>query len=266
MRRGRPDPVRSRRHQSVRGVPAGHPGRPWRHRFVRAFVPLAAQFRRSVTGMEIDVVLPCLNEAGALPWLLSRMPPGYRPIVADNGSTDGSPTIAADHGATVVHVPQRGYGAACHAGLDAAKNDVVCFMDADGSLDPGDLPLVSDLVCDGLADLALGRRRPQGAGAWPAHARLGNIVVASALRRRSGVAVRDIGPMRAARREALLSLPIADRRFGYPLETVVRAAEAGWRVRECDVPYHPRTGKSKVTGTVGGTMRTVRDMRKVLAS
>ena len=266
MRRGRPDPVQSRRHQSVRGVPAGHPGRPRRHHFVRAFVPLVAQFGRNVTGMEIDVVLPCLNEAGALPWLLSRMPPGYRPIVADNGSTDGSPAIAADHGATVVHVPQRGYGAACHAGLDAAKNDVVCFMDADGSLDPGDLPLVSDLVCDGLADLALGRRRPQGAGAWPAHARLGNIVVASALRRRSGVAVRDIGPMRAARREALLSLPIADRRFGYPLETVVRAAEAGWRVRECDVPYHPRTGKSKVTGTVGGTMRTVRDMRKVLAS
>ena len=94
-------------------------------------------------------MLPCLNEAGALPWLLSRMPSGYRPIVADNGSTDGSATIAADHGATVVHVPQRGYGAACHAGLDAAKNDVVCFMDADGSLDPADLPLVSDLVGDG---------------------------------------------------------------------------------------------------------------------
>jgi glycosyltransferase involved in cell wall biosynthesis len=237
-----------------------------RHRFVRAFLPLAACHGRSVSAMEIDVVLPCLNEAGALPWLLSRMPSGYRPIVADNGSTDGSPVIAADHGATVVHVPQRGYGAACHAGLDAAKHDVVCFMDADGSLDPADLPIVSDLVCHDRADLALGRRRPQGAGAWPPHARLGNMVVASALRRRSGVHVRDIGPMRAARREALLALPISDRRFGYPLETVVRAAEAGWRVSERDVPYYPRTGKSKVTGTVGGTMRTVRDMRKVLAS
>jgi len=216
--------------------------------------------------MEMDVVLPCLNEAGALPWLLSRMPSGYRPIVADNGSTDGSPVIAADHGATVVHVPQRGYGAACHAGLDAANNDIVCVMDADGSLDPADLPLVSSMVRDGLADLALGRRRPQGTGAWPAHARLGNMAVAALLRRRSGMHVRDIGPMRAARRAALLSLPIADRRFGYPLETVVRAAQAGWRVRECDVPYRPRTGKSKVTGTVGGTVRTVRDMRKVLAS
>ena len=96
--------------------------------------------------MEIDVVLPCLNEAGALPWLLSRMPSGYRPILADNGSTDGSATIAADHGATVVHVPQRGYGAACHAGLDAAKNDIVCFMDADGSLDPADLQSIPPVL------------------------------------------------------------------------------------------------------------------------
>jgi glycosyltransferase involved in cell wall biosynthesis len=216
--------------------------------------------------MEIDVVLPCLNEAGALPWLLSRMPSGYRPIVADNGSTDGSATIAADRGATVVRVEQRGYGAACHAGLAAAKNEVVCFMDADGSLDPADLPLVSGPVRDGSAGLALGRRRPTGAGAWPVHARAGNLVLASALRRRSGVLIRDIGPMRAARREDLSGLPISDRRFGYPLETVVRAAEAGWRIHEVDVPYHPRTGKSKVTGTVRGTMRTVRDMRKVLAS
>src|ERR1700759_121620 len=148
--------------------------------------------------MEIDVVLPCLNEAGALPWLLSRMPAGYRPIVADNGSDDGSPEIAASHGATVVHVPRRGYGAACHAGLEAAKADIVCFMDADGSLDPTDLSAVSGLVQSGWADLAMGRRRPEGAGAWPVHARLGNVVIAAALRRRSGVRGPDIGPMRAA--------------------------------------------------------------------
>jgi hypothetical protein len=138
-------------------------------------------------------------------------------------------------------------------------------MDADGSLDPADLPVVSGPVLDGSADLALGRRRPS-AGAWPVHARAGNMVLASALRRRAGVRIRDIGPMRAARRAALLSLPISDRRFGYPLETVLRAAEAGWRICEADVPYYPRTGKSKVTGTAVGTMRTVRDMRKVLAS
>ena len=216
--------------------------------------------------MEIDVVLPCLNEAGALPWVLSRMPSGYRPIVADNGSTDGSAAIAAAYGADVVPVPQRGFGAACHAGLLAASSDIVCVMDADASFDPGDLPTVADPVAAGAADLMLGRRSVQGRGAWPLHARIGNRVLAAELRRRIGVPVRDLGPMRAARREALLALPMSDRRFGYPLEMVVRAAEAGWRISETDVPYYPRTGKSKVTGTLGGTVRTVRDMRRVLAS
>lgn len=216
--------------------------------------------------MEIDVVLPCLNEAGALPWVLSRMPSGYRPVVADNGSTDDSAAIAASFGAQIVPVPQRGFGAACHAGLLAARSEIVCIMDADASFDPGDLPTVAGPVRAGQTDLMLGRRRIQGHGAWPLHARLGNRLLAAELRRRIGVPVHDLGPMRAARREALLALPMSDRRFGYPLEMVVRAAQAGWRITEADVPYYPRTGKSKVTGTVGGTVRTVRDMRRVLAS
>jgi len=216
--------------------------------------------------MEIDVVLPCLNEAGALPWVLSRMPSGYRAIVADNGSTDGSAAIAASYGAYVVHVSQRGFGAACHAGLLAASSDIVCVMDADASFDPGDLPAVADPVAAGGVDLMLGRRSVRGKGAWPLHARIGNRVLAAELRRRVGVPVRDLGPMRAARREALLSLGLEDRRFGYPLEMVVRAAEAGWRIAETGIPYYPREGKSKVTGTLGGTMRTVKDMRRVLAS
>jgi glycosyltransferase involved in cell wall biosynthesis len=216
--------------------------------------------------MEIDVVLPCLNEAGALPWVLSRMPLGYRAIVADNGSVDDSAAIAAAYGAHVVSVPQRGFGAACHAGLLAATSDVVCVMDADASFDPGDLPSVADPVLIGQADLMMGRRSVRGKGAWPLHARIGNRVLAAELRRRVGVPVRDLGPMRAARREPLLALAMSDRRFGYPLEMVVRAAEAGWRIAETDVPYYPRTGKSKVTGTFGGTVRTVRDMRRVLAS
>ena len=216
--------------------------------------------------MEINVVLPCLNEAGALPWVLSRMPLGYRAIVADNGSTDDSAAIAASFGAMVVPVPQRGFGAACHAGLLAASSDLVCVMDADASFDPGDLPSVAGPVLAGQADLVLGRRSVQGKGAWPLHARIGNRVLAAELRRRIGVPVRDLGPMRAARREALLALPMSDRRFGYPLEMVVRAAEASWRIVETDVPYYPRTGKSKVTGTLRGTVRTVRDMRRVLAS
>jgi glycosyltransferase involved in cell wall biosynthesis len=205
--------------------------------------------------MGIDVVLPCLNEAGALPWVLSRMPAGFRPIVADNGSTDGSAAVAAAYGAHVVHVPQRGFGAACHAGLLAASSDIVCVMDADASFDPGDLPLVADPVITGTADLMLGRRTTSGRGAWPLHARIGNRVLAAELRRRINVPVHDLGPMRAARRADLLALAM-----------VVRAAEAGWRIGETAIPYYPRTGKSKVTGTVRGTARAVRDMRRVLAS
>jgi glycosyltransferase involved in cell wall biosynthesis len=216
--------------------------------------------------MVTDVILPCLNEAAALPWILTRMPPGYRAIVADNGSDDGSAEVAVRHGAQVVAIPQRGFGAACHGGLLAATSDLVCIMDADASMDPADLPRVAGPVLAGRADLVLGARRPAGRGAWPLHARLGNRVIAAAVRRHTGVGLRDLGPMRAARRADLLDLDLADRRFGYPLEMVLRAAQAGWRIAEEPVRYRPRTGKSKVTGTVGGTLRTVRDMRKVLAA
>ena len=204
----------------------------------------------------IDVVLPCLDEAEALPWVLGRMPDGYRAIVVDNGSTDGSARVAAAHGALVVSEDRRGFGAACHGGLLAATSDVVCFMDADASLDPAELPRVVALL-ETEETLALGRRRPTARNAWPAHARLGNALLA----RRFGL--RDIGPMRAAHRGRLLGLGIADRRSGYPLEMVARAVGQGWRVAEIDVAYHPRTGRSKVTGTVRGTLQAVRDMRRV---
>jgi glycosyltransferase involved in cell wall biosynthesis len=213
----------------------------------------------------VDVVLPCLDEAAALPWVLDRIPPGWRAIVVDNGSTDGSAELAASLGAYVVREPRRGFGAACHAGLSAATADVVCFCDCDASLDPGLLPSVAGPVLDGSADLVLGRRRPVGRGAWPPHARLANLELARLIRRRTGLRLRDLGPMRAARREPLLALGLADRRPGYPLQMLVRAADAGWRVRETDVPYHPRTGRSKVTGTWRGTWHAVRDMRAVLA-
>jgi glycosyltransferase involved in cell wall biosynthesis len=216
-----------------------------------------------------DVVLPCLNEAPALPWLLGRMPDGYRPIVADNGSTDGSAELARALGALVVTVPQPGYGAAVHAGIVAADpvDGVVCVLDADGSFDPAELPLVAGPVRAGRADLAVGRRRPSGRGVWPAHARLGNAVLARRLRRTTGLPVHDIGPMRAARRSDLLALGLRDRRFGYPLELLIAAGRAGWRVTEVDVAYGPRMAgtKSKVTGTVRGTARAIRDMSAVLA-
>ncbi|WP_225846112.1 glycosyltransferase family 2 protein [Streptomyces sp. HPF1205] len=211
-----------------------------------------------------DIVLPCLDEAAALPWVLERVPSGWRAIVVDNGSTDGSARIAADLGAYVVGEPARGFGAACHAGLLAATAEVVCFCDCDGSLDPGLLPSLAAPVLDGAADLVLGRRRPTTARAWPAHARLANRELARRVRRRTGLPLHDLGPMRAARRTALLSLGLTDRRSGYPLEMVVRAADAGWRVREADVPYTPRTGRSKVTGTWRGTWHAVRDMSGVL--
>jgi glycosyltransferase involved in cell wall biosynthesis len=210
-----------------------------------------------------DVVLPVLNEAEALPWVLDRLPAGYRPIVVDNGSTDASPEIAKGAGATVVHEPARGFGAACFAGLSAATDDVVCFMDADGSLDPRDLPSVGEPVIVGDADLVLGERRAER-GAWPLHTRLGNRILVWEIRRRTGVALRDIGPMRAARRRDLIALDLRDRRFGWPLEMVLRAAHQGWRITEVGVPYGPRAGRSKVTGTVRGTLRTVHDMTAVL--
>lgn len=213
-----------------------------------------------------DVVLPVLNEAEALPWVLGRFPAGYRALVVDNASTDASAAVAAAHGATVVSEPRRGFGAACFAGLQAADDDVVCFMDADGSFDPADLPTVADPVLAGTADLVLGARVAQR-GSWPWHARLANRALGLELRRRGARPVlRDIGPMRAARREALLALDLQDRRFGWPLEMVVRAGRDGWRIEEVDIPYAARRGgASKVTGTVRGTLRTIRDMSAVLA-
>src|SRR4051812_19463990 len=141
-------------------------------------------------------------------------------------------------------------------------------MDADGSFDPRQLPRVAGPIASGEHDLLLGRRRPTTRGAWPAHGRAGNALIAWRLRRTTGMPVHDLGPMRAARREALLALGLTDRRFGYPLEMMVRASAAGWRIAEVDVDYAPRTagGRSKVTGTVRGTLRAVRDMSRVLAS
>jgi hypothetical protein len=136
---------------------------------------------------------------------------------------------------------------------------VVCFMDCDGSLDPRELPLVAGPVLAGERELMLGARRPER-GAWPLHARLANRMLALELRRRTGVRLTDLGPMRAAPRRALLELALRDRRFGYPLEMVLRAAAAGWRIGETEVGYRARAGRSKVTGTLRGTARAVADM------
>lgn len=209
-----------------------------------------------------DVILPVLDEAAAIPGVLAAMPPGYQPIVVDNGSGDGSGEIAAGLGARVIDEPRRGFGAACFAGLRAAEAEVVCFMDCDGSLDPGDLPQIVALLDSG-ADLAIGARHA-ARGAWPLHARLANRILARELRRRTGLALADLGPMRAAGRQTLLDLDLRDRRSGWPLEMVVKAAAAGWSIAEAPVPYAERTGRSKVTGTLRGTVQAIGDMGAIL--
>jgi glycosyltransferase involved in cell wall biosynthesis len=219
--------------------------------------------RAGKTVAVIDVVLPVLDEAEALPWVLGRMPAGVRPIVVDNGSTDRSASIARAFGATVVDEPASGFGEACFAGLVAARTEVVCFMDADASLDPRELCRVADPIVEGSTDLVVGRRIAQR-GAWSVHARVANRAIAAAVARRVGVTLHDLGPMRAARRQALLDLGLRDRRFGWPFEMVLAAGRAGWRIDEVPVAYLARVGRSKVTGTLRGTARASRDLIRVM--
>ncbi|WP_261899165.1 glycosyltransferase family 2 protein [Mycobacterium marinum] len=216
-------------------------------------------------GETVTVVLPCLNEAESLPGVLAAIPTSYRALVVDNNSTDDTAAVAARHGAEVVAESQPGYGAAVHAGVVAAKTPIVAVIDADGSMDPADLPrLVAEL--DRGADLVTGRRRPVPGLHWPWVARIGTVVMSWRLRTRHGLPVHDIAPMRVARRDALLALGVVDRRSGYPLELLVRAAAAGWRVAEFDVSYGPRTGgKSKVSGSLRGSMIAILDFWKVIS-
>lgn len=212
------------------------------------------------------MIFPCLNEEAALPWVLSRLPAGYRAIVVDNGSTDHSVVIARELGAVVISEPLRGFGSAAHAGLLEASAPIVAFCDADASMDPADLPLVTSPITDGTSDLVLGRRLPTRANAWPLHARVANRALAHLMRRATGIDLHDLGPMRAARRQPMIDLDLRDRRSGYPLETVLNAHAAGWRIVEVPVPYSARVGRSKVTGTVRGTITAVRDMSRLLAA
>jgi len=218
-------------------------------------------------------VLPARDEAGSLPGVLDKIPAGYEIVVVDNGSTDDTAAVAQRLGARVVHEAIAGYGAAVHAGLLAARSEIVCFLDSDGSVDPRQLPAMVSLLegsepaghsptphAPARVDLVVGRRRPTGRGAWPWHARAGNAVLAARLRRRTGIPVHDLGSVRVARRTELLELGVEDRRFGYPIELLARAGRAGWQVREVDVDYAPRTaGRSKVTGSIAGTARALRD-------
>ncbi len=198
--------------------------------------------------------------------LLPRVPAGFSVIVSDNGSSDDTATVARRLGAKVVTEPSPGYGAAVHAGLLAATSEYVAFMDGDGSFDPADLvPMLAD-VHEGRADLAVGRRRPVSSRVWPWHARAGNAAIVAWLRHRIGMTAHDIAPIRVCRRDQLLALDVQDRRFGYPVELLQKATLAGWRLAERDVGYHPRAvgTRSKVSGSVVGTVRAARDFAAVL--
>ncbi|SNT02344.1 Glycosyltransferase involved in cell wall bisynthesis [Rhodococcoides kyotonense] len=211
---------------------------------------------------DVTVIIPCMNESGSLPGVLALMPDGYRVIVVDNNSTDDTASVAEAHGATVVRETVPGYGSAVHAGVLAAETDIVCVLDGDGSMDPRELPMLVDALAG--ADLAVGRRR---SGNSPLHARLGNAVLSLRLRTKYKLPVHDLGAIRAVRRQALLDLNVTDRRSGYPLQLLVLASKAGWRVVERDVTYSPRTaGTSKVSGSVKGTVVAVRDFWKVLST
>jgi hypothetical protein len=199
-----------------------------------------------------DLVLPCLDEGPALRQLLPVVPAEFSVIVVDNGSTDDTADVARELGATVVQEARPGYGAAVHAGVLAATSEYVALLDE---------------VRSGSCDLATGRRRAVRRGVWPWHARAGNRLVLWWLRRRTGLPVHDIAPMRVCRREALLALDVQDRRFGYPVELLQKAQRAGWRITERDVAYLPRAAgtRSKVSGSVRGTVRAARDFARVLS-
>ncbi len=212
------------------------------------------------------LVLPCRDEAPALRVLLPLVPEEFDVVVVDNGSVDETAVVAREYGVRVVTEPRPGYGAAVQAGVLSTTAEYVAVMDGDGSFDPCDLLPLLDDVASGKADLAVGRRRPVSKGVWPWHARAGNVVVLWWLRRRTGLPVHDIAPMRVTRLDRLLDLDVTDRRFGYPVELLTKAQAAGWVISEREVDYHPRAAgtRSKVSGSVRGSLRAAGDFARVL--
>lgn len=214
---------------------------------------------------DVEVILPCLNEASALPVVLGNLPKGYAAIVVDNGSSDGSAEVARELGAQVIHEARPGYGAAVHAGLEAATADILAIADADGSIDLAELPDMVAAVAANPALLVCGRRRVVGRGAWPWHARWGNAFLAWLIRRGAGVDVHDLAPVRVGRRQLMLDLDVQDRRCGYPLEVLMSAAKSGVSVSERDIAYRRRAAgsRSKISGTVRGTLTVAHDFLSV---
>jgi glycosyltransferase involved in cell wall biosynthesis len=228
-------------------------------------VPVPTTTDPEMDRSRVTVILPALNEAAALPTALASFPPGVELLVVDNGSTDKTAAVALAHGARVVCEPRRGFGAACWAGVQAARSEVLVFADADGSFDGADLPAVAGPVLAGEADLVVGSRMARRApGAMSALAVLENRLLGLACRLLFGVRLSDLGPFRAIRRDRLLALGMTDRGSGWPLEMIGRAGAVGLRVVEVPVRYQSRAGgRSKVSGSVRGTVHAVTAMAAV---
>ncbi len=213
--------------------------------------------------------MPALNEEDALPVALANKPEDIRVIVIDNGSTDDTSMIAKQNGAEVIAEPERGFGAACKAGLDAAGDaEIVVYMDADGTCLWGDLDSLIEPILRNEADIVLGNRPAElrEPGSMPLHVALANRWLATLCNRIAQTTVSDIPPYRAIRRSSLLQLDLQDRSYGWPLEMVIRAGQSNLRVAERPVRYGIRTGTSKVTGTWSGTIKAASRMSQVLWS
>jgi glycosyltransferase involved in cell wall biosynthesis len=209
--------------------------------------------------VRVSVIIPTRNEASAISRVLADLPADLvtEVLVVDSNSTDGTPEIAAKMGARVVHEPHRGYGRACLKGLAIADApDVVVFLDGDYSDRPAELPLLLAPIAEGRADITLGSRlgKQRIVGALPWHAVFGNWLAASLIKLLYGVRISDLGPFRAARADVLRELALEEATYGWAVEMILKGALKGFRIVEVPVSYYPRIGKSKISGTVRGTL------------
>ena len=209
--------------------------------------------------VRVSVIIPTRNEASAIGRVLADLPADLvtEVLVVDSNSTDGTPEIAAKMGARVVREPQRGYGRACLTGLAIADApDIVVFLDGDYSDRPAELPLLLAPISDGRADITLGSRlgKQRIAGALPWHAVFGNWLAASLIKVLYGLRISDLGPFRAARADVLRELALEEATYGWAVEMILKGALARYRIVEVPVSYYPRIGKSKISGTLKGTL------------
>ena len=209
--------------------------------------------------VRVSVVIPTHNEAQSIGRVLADLPADIvtEVLVVDSNSTDGTPEIAAKMGARVLHEPLRGYGRACLTGLAAASSpDVVVFLDGDYSDRPDELPLLLAPIIEKRADITLGSRlqAQHSADALPWHQAFGNRLAAGLIRLLFGVKITDLGPFRAARADALRQLELQENTYGWAVEMILKGTLAGFRIVEVPVSYHPRIGKSKISGTLKGTV------------